>query len=50
MASPKPPLEIRLKVLSAIDYAPGRSIRDRIKSVSQRIFRDDRSGIEYHFT
>lgn len=51
MASPhKPPLEIRLKVLSALDYAPGNTIRARIKSVSERSFRDEHTGIEYRFT
>lgn len=45
-----PPIEIRLKVLSAIDYAPGKSIRERIKQVAQRTFIDDHTGIEYQFT
>ena len=47
---PNPPLEMKLRVLSAIDYAPGESIRERIKSVSQRTFRDDYSGHDYRFT
>lgn len=46
----KPPLEIRLKVLGAIDYAPGDSIRERIKAVSQRSFRDEHTGLAYRFT
>jgi len=46
----KPPLELRLRVLSAIDYAPGNSIRERIKSVSNRIFKDAQTGCEYTFT
>lgn len=46
----KPPLEIRLKVLSAIDYAPGDSIRERIKAVCEQTFRDQHTGIEYRFT
>lgn len=46
----KPPLELRLRVLSAIDYAPGDSIVARIKSVSKRIFLDQGTGIEYRFT
>lgn len=51
MPSPyKPPLEIRLKVLSAIDYAPGNTIRERIKSVSERTFRDEHTGMDYQFT
>jgi putative transposase len=49
-ASKKPPLEVRLRVLSAIDYAPGNSIRARIMSVSKRTFVDERAGIEYNFT
>ncbi|QGX39327.1 DDE-type integrase/transposase/recombinase [Permianibacter aggregans] len=47
---PNPPLELRLRVLSAIDYAPGDSIRERIKAVSQRAFVDHTTGHEYHFT
>lgn len=51
MSSPiKPPIEIRLKVLSAIEYAPGDSLRERIKSVAKRSFRDEHTGIEYRFT
>lgn len=47
---PNPPLELRLRVLSAIDYAPGHSIRERIRQVSQRSFLDHASGHEYRFT
>ena len=47
---PRPPLEIRLQVLSAIDYAPGDTIRARIKNVSTRLFTDERSGCDYRFT
>ena len=51
MASPKtPPLEVRLRVLSAVDYAPGGSIRERIRHVSRQTFKDQQSGIEYTFT
>ncbi len=51
MASPKiPPLEVRLRVLSAVDYAPGGSIRERIRHVSRQIFKDQQTGIEYTFT
>ena len=50
-SSPKnPPLELRLQILSAVDYAPGKSIRERIKNVAQRTFVDQQSGIEYQFT
>jgi ribosomal protein L15 len=41
---------MKLRVLSAVDYAPGDSIRERIKSVSQRRFRDETSGRDYRFT
>ncbi|MCU7862088.1 MAG: DDE-type integrase/transposase/recombinase [Candidatus Thiodiazotropha sp. (ex Lucinoma kastoroae)] len=37
-------------VLSAIDYASGNSIRERIQSVSQRTFRDQHTGLVYRFT
>jgi len=46
----KPPLELRLRILSAIDYAPGNSIQARIKSVSSRTFTDERTGCDYQFT
>lgn len=46
----KPPLELRLRVLSAIDYAPGNSIQARIKSVAKRTFTDEQTGGEYRFT
>lgn len=46
----KPSLEVKLRVLSAIDYAPGDSIRDRIKQVSTRVFRDEIKNIDYRFT
>jgi transposase InsO family protein len=45
-----PPLELKLRVLAAIDYAPGNSIRERIKSVSWRTFRDEHTGQDYRFT
>lgn len=46
----KPPVELRLRVLSAVDYAPGNSIRERIKSVAQRRFYDEQTGCQYQFT
>jgi len=46
----KPPLELRLRVLSAIDYAPGNSIQARIRNVSERTFTDDQTGCTYQFT
>jgi transposase InsO family protein len=48
--NPIPSLEVRLRVLSAIDYAPGDSIRDRIKQVSERTFSDPATGADYRFT
>lgn len=45
-----PSLELRMRVLSAVDYAPGNSIRERIKSVAQRTFTDSQSNHEYQFT
>lgn len=46
----KPSLEVKLRVLGAIDYAPGTTIRERIKQVSTRVFRDEVLGIDYRFT
>ncbi len=46
----KPPLELRLRVLSAIDYAPGNSIRARIQSVAERTFVDEQTDCHYRFT
>ena len=46
----KPPLELRLRVLSAIDYAVGNSITARIKNVSDRTFTDQQTGSDYQFT
>ena len=50
MTCKKPPLEIRLQVLSTVDYAPGNSIRARIQSVATRTFVDKRTNIAYQFT
>lgn len=49
-SKPIPPLELRLRVLAAIDYAPGSSIRERIKHVAERIFVDEQTGHHYQFT
>lgn len=46
----KPPLELRLRVLSAVDYAPGNTVRDRIRDVAKRTFFDEQTGCEYQFT
>ncbi len=48
--SPKPPTELRLRVLAAVDYAPGDSIRERIKNVSARSFSDAQNQRQYQFT
>lgn len=44
------PLELKLRVLSAVDYAPGATIRARIKHVAQRRFVDAQIGQSYQFT
>ena len=46
----KPSFELRLRVLSAIDYAEGDSIRARIQSVSKRTFTDAQTNATYQFT
>lgn len=48
--SKKPPLELRLRVISAIDYAPGNSIQARIQSVAERTFIDEQTDCQYKFT
>lgn len=50
MTSKIPSFELRLSVLSAIDYAPGDNIRARIRSVSERKFTDHQTGLSYQFT
>jgi len=45
-----PPLELKLRVLSAIDYAPGNCIRERIQQMATRTFHDGQTGGEYQFT
>ncbi len=44
------PLELKLRVLSAVDYAPGNTIRARIKQVAGRTFVDAQTGLSYQFT
>ena len=44
-----PSAYLRMRVLGAIDLAPGASIRDRIKKVSELAFTDE-NGIERRFT
>ena len=48
--SKAPPLMVRLQVLSAIDYAEGKTQRDRYKAVSQQTFVDQSTGKQYRFT
>ena len=48
--TPRPPAELRLRVLCAIDFAPGENQRQRIKAVAERHFLEPRSGVEYQFT
>lgn len=45
-----PPLVVRLQVLTAIDYAEGNTVRDRIRAVSQQTFVDQLTGNQYRFT
>jgi len=45
-----PSLEVRLKVLSAVDYANGSTIRERIKAVSEQSFTDTQTGKVWKFT
>lgn len=45
-----PPLMVRLQVLAAIDYANGKTQRDRYKTVSQQTFVDHETGRSYRFT
>ena len=49
-STPSAPLHIRMRVLCAIDYAPGASIRARIKHVAAQPFNDPESGMTYRFT
>jgi putative transposase len=44
-----PSAYLRMRVLGAIDFAPGATIRDRIKKVSELAFADE-NGIERRFT
>lgn len=50
LPKPNPPLTVKLRVLSAIDYAPGKDVRERIKQVAQRNFLDEQTGHDYRFT
>lgn len=44
-----PSLKLPLSVLNAVDYAPGNTIRERIKHVSKRTFVDQPTNLEYRF-
>ena len=50
LSKPRAPMELRLRVLSAVDYAPGNTIRERIKQVAKRTFFDEQTQSEYQFT
>jgi len=50
ISSKVPSLMVRLQVLAAIDHAPGNTIRDRIRGVSQRCFIDPETGHTHQFT
>ena len=45
-----PPFEIRLRVLNAIEHAPGACLRARFKYVAGLVFEDQLSGRCYQFT
>lgn len=45
-----PPLVVRLQVLTAIDYAKGHTIRERVRAVSEKTFVDQQTGRTYQFT
>jgi len=46
----KPSVELRLRVLGAVEYAVGESIRARIKNVAEKIFIDQSNQLEHRFT
>ena len=45
----KPSPHLKLRVLSEIDYAPGKTIRERIRQISERTFGDEQ-GRPWRFT
>jgi len=45
----KPSHYLKMRVLGAVDFAEGKSIRERIRQVSQRVFEDER-GRPWRFT
>jgi len=47
---PMPTLEVRLRVLAAIDMAPGASIKSRIIYASQQVFICPKTHCEFRFT
>jgi len=46
----RPPLEVRLRALSAVYYAQGNTLKDRIKNVATKTFTDPITGNDYQFT
>ena len=47
---PNPSFELRLRVLAAVDYQPGSTVRARIKHAAEQPFVDPHSGLSYRFT
>ena len=46
----KPSFELRLRVLNAVNDAPGNTMRQRIKFVADKRFSDVASGTQHQFT
>jgi len=46
----KPSIELRLSILSAVEYAEGKNIRERIKNTAKRTFVDHNTQEQYQFT
>ncbi len=46
----RPSFELRLRVISAVDYAPGNNIRERIKHVASDTFFDQQAQCHFQFT
>lgn len=46
----KPSIELRLSVLSAVEHAEGRTIRERIKNTAKRTFVDHNTQEQHQFT
>jgi len=46
----RPPFEIRMQVLGAIDFALGDSIQEKIRNVAKKTFVDQHTGDKFKFT